>query len=710
MDGVSARKFCSIITMAPCPAKFPLWHGLFLAVYVYSTHGFFTVRQANAKRRHVGNHGSATFTKGTTRRLSTTATTINKKQNTLIDTSTPQIIPPNGRFPSTTGMNGAFSIVSYNALAPSYHALRLRHATVEERTLAIQEDRMARVRTGLERVKAIQADILCLQEVEGGAECLPVLRDILAAPVQEVVVDDQDGSTTITLPGYDQLLWTPMHPKRLDQDVVGLAIAWRSDKFTLVAEDYFRRGMVVTLKHQMSVASDKDSTETSNHCSTPTTVSIGNVHLPAKPSALEGRLRFTLSTVRRLLAQSPTGPLIFCGDLNCDQRAPHLRYYLERGYMPGGTVLKDRNYRLRLSKKSAGAMKHKARFVHAYHRNEDDLDRNKDDPSLIANVTVSLHGRGPGCMDHIYYTPDLRHHVRTGIGAWNIRPKPGKRSSRRGRGATARVRPTQFTASSSSSSSSSPKYRVAALLATMDQNYTRTQLIHDGLPNESEGFYSDHLPVGALFAPAVARADRPRIQSTERIHNQVSRHGSPSGLSTVAQQRRATYQTSAVRRHRHNAVLRTVLASMETACVGAVLRDVPLYKWPWALPGVRQKTRAPDVCAVVLGPTNDDAVVVVVVVLEVTVVQQDAAAAYAEKVEKYRDVTSALQTSVPQQSNYTTLDHTLVVALDAVGNLAPQSREDLQTLWALCGREAHVLEDLVQELQFTVQEYNNIPG
>ena len=242
----------------------------------------------------------------------------------------------------------------------------------------------------------------------------------------------------------------------------------------------------------------------------------------------------------------------------------------------------------------------------------------------------------------------------------------------------------------------------------MDQNYTRTQLIHDGIPNESEGFYSDHLPVGALFAPAVARADRPRIQSTERIHNQVSRHGSPSGLSTVAQQRRATYQTSAVRRHRHNAVLRTVLASMETACVGAVLRDVPLYKWPWALPGVRQKTRAPDVCAVVLGPTNDDAVVVVV--LEVTVVQQDAAAAYAEKVEKYRDVTSALQTSVPQQSNYTTLDHTLVVALDAVGNLAPQSREDLQTLWALCGREAHVLEDLVQELQFTVQEYNNIPG
>ena len=361
------------------------------------------------------------------------------------------IIPPGGRFPTT--QPGEFSIVSYNALAPFYHALRL---PLEERDAALKADRATRVPRSIQTAKQTGADVLCLQEVEGGPDQLETLQTLLAER------NDTEG--------YDQCLWTALNPKRVEQgDIVGLAVAWRSSKFRRLDQDLYRRGMVVQLQDIV----------------TNTTVCVGNVHLPARPAAVEGRLRFTASTVRRLQQQQSAGaagPAIFCGDLNCEHKAPNLRY-LKKGYTPHGT-LRDRNYRMRISKKAAAALSHCLRFQHAYHSHGE---------GQCAAVTVSLQGRGPGCMDHLYYTPNLprKSSMATPFAATPAKKK-GKRSSRRERAA----RPYSFL------SAQQPNIQVAALLATVDENDPeRMKLIRDGLPNESAGFYSDHLPVGALFVP-----------------------------------------------------------------------------------------------------------------------------------------------------------------------------------------------------------------
>uniref|UniRef100_A0A7S3L5L5 Endonuclease/exonuclease/phosphatase domain-containing protein n=1 Tax=Amphora coffeiformis TaxID=265554 RepID=A0A7S3L5L5_9STRA len=388
--------------------------------------------------------------------------------------------------------------------------------------------------------------------------------------------------------------------------------------------------------------------------------------------------------------QGGGGPAILCGDLNCEPKAPNLRY-LERGYTPHGT-LRDRNYRMRLSKKAAGALSHSLRFQHAY----------ADQPDCAA-VTVSLQGRGPGCMDHLYYTPNLPRKSVSTVVPSAVPVKKGKRSSRRERAST---RPYSFL------SAQQPNIQVAALLATVDESDPeRTQLIRDGLPNESAGFYSDHLPVGALFVPV---ASSTRSATTTRGSTTTST--SSSGISAQAQQRRATFRKSAVIRQRHNAVLRAIVDTLQQDFVAPILRDVPLYKWPWIQPQrpgrttggsvMKKKGRAPDLCCVV-----DQTLIV----LEVTVVAAEKVNdAYQEKRDKYQDVMDILATvdSVAvQQAGLSVGDHALVICLDEAGNLASQSQQDLEHLVKLCGREVDsVTEALVQEFQAICQSFDASPS
>ena len=577
-----------------------------------------------------------------------------------------EIIPPGGRFRETKP--GEFSIVTYNALAPLYHTLRL---PIEERDVALVVDRSTRVPHSIATAIRTGADVLCLQEVEGGVEELTKLRKLLLSA---------DGN------GYDECLWTPLNPKRIERgDMVGLATAWRSSKFRLVGQDLYRRGMVVQLQDIVTNA----------------TVCIGNVHLPARPAAVEARLRFTASTVRRLRQQQLAsggggagggGPAILCGDLNCEDGAPNLRY-LERGHVPHGT-LRDRNYRMRISKKAASALGHPLRFQHAY-ANEPDC----------AAVTVSLRGRGPGCMDHLYYTPNPPRKSVSAVESYGVpvREKKGKRSSRRDRIST---RPQSY------SSAQQPNIQVASLLATTDQNNTeRTQLIRDGLPNESASFYSDHLPVGALFVPVTSR---PRTSSNSRSSTGSTTRG---GLSTQAQQRRTTFRKSAVVRQRHNAILRVIVDTLQRDFVAPILRDVPLYKWPWIQQRQRQgcatgtntikkKGRAPDLCCLI-----DQTLIV----LEVTVVAAEKVNdAYREKRDKYQDVinTLAADDSVAvQQAGLSVVDHALVICLDESGNLATESQQDLKHLVKLCGREVDSLtQELVQEFRTICHSFDSSPS
>ena len=239
---------------------------------------------------------------------------------------------------------------------------------------------------------------------------------------------------------------------------------------------------------------------------------------------------------------------------------------------------------------------------------------------------------------------------------------------------------------------------MAAVLATVNDDSIpeRTQTIRDGLPNEEAGFYSDHLPVGALFVPATRRATKPNAS----IPNKAPRNNSQSsGLSTQAQQRRILFRTSAMRRRRHNAVLGAIVEALDVSA--PVLRDTALYKWPWDLSGVRQKKRAPDFCGVVADTT--------VVVLEVTVVASAKLdQAYHDKVDKYRDVMQALQTSVPQQSEerLNVTNQALVIALDEEGKLATSSRKDLEYLLVgLQGDDSTMVDDLDQYLKDIVQDY-----
>ena len=122
------------------------------------------------------------------------------------------VVPPNQPFPDTD--DGELSIVSFNILAPFYHWIG--H---ENKDAHVEQDRLERVPKAIDMAKQSNADVLCLQEVEGGSLELETRLE------EELLKPTKDGAVL----GYDRFTWSPLHPNR-QGDVVGLAVAWRSSK------------------------------------------------------------------------------------------------------------------------------------------------------------------------------------------------------------------------------------------------------------------------------------------------------------------------------------------------------------------------------------------------------------------------------------------------------------------------------------------------
>ena len=562
------------------------------------------------------------------------------KADASTTTAAASIILPNQTFRDT--QPGELSVVSLNILAPSYHWIG--HGDDEdERDRIANKDRHQRVPKSIQQAARTNADILCLQEVEGGPKYEPLLREWL---------DSGSSSTKY------EFVWSALHPNRRG-DVVGNCIAWKPKKYDLISADCFRRGMVAQM----------EEIETgSNFC-------IGNVHLPAKPSAIEGRLNSISTTIKKIEGcEKPRklkgidGTVIIAGDFNCDHNSVTAEL-LKRGTAPYGTV-RDRNYKAKITKASSHIMRHNYRFKDIY---EGELRES------AAPVTVSLKGRGPGCMDHMFYASGEAALSSSGRGrAGGTTASMTKRGSRR-------ERAVQRAAVVASTEAPSSSLRVEAVLATIDpDDISRTQIIKDGLPNEEEGFPTDHIPIGAIFVAD----DSMKGQQETRFHGDDSKQA-PSdsvvngSLSPNARRRRENYLRSLVVRRRHNAILRATSEWLiAKGDVTDIIRDQPLYKWKWVdglSKGLKKKMRAPDLCCVLGGKS--------LVVVEITVTSKPDHMRR-EKIKKYTDLIDVLRSSkVVQDAGLTVVD-TFVVLMDEGGGVPSETRKDIEKLAELLGSSA----------------------
>lgn len=545
---------------------------------------------------------------------------------------TTEIIRPGAAFRDTDA--GELSVVSLNILAPSYHWLGMEN---DEKDILVEDDRRNRVPMAIRMAKQTNADILCLQEVEGGSN-ENMLRAILQEP--------QNNRA-----GYDSYLWTALHPNRKG-DTVGLCVAWRSTKHNLISPDCFRRGMVVQLEE----------------IETGATFCIGNVHLPAKPAAIEGRLK-AMSTVIKSMAscEAPRmlsaldGTAIVAGDFNSDHHSVVAKF-LETGFAPHGT-LNERNYKAKVTKDAAFGMKHSFRFKDVY---ANDLRQ------LAAPVTVSLSGRGPGCMDHIFYAS--RDNRGGGVlpATSGGEKFVGKRKARR-QGALQRV-------AAANAERPSP-LRVEMVLSTIDpDDLIRASIIADGLPNVRAGFPSDHIPIGVLFspepkyAPVDIECDNPRNGGENAQHD--LRQGA---ISANARRRREAYSRSLLVRRRHNAILRAVSEWLVARGALQLIRDQPLLKWSWleGVPKVNGKLRAPDLCCVL----NNT-----LVVLEVTVANKPDQMRRT-KLSKYEDLAELLRAA--PATDRLEISDTFVILMDEAGEIPDATRQDIIRLAELSAADTN---------------------
>lgn len=539
-----------------------------------------------------------------------------KEQTNNIKLST-AIIKPGESFRTT--QSGELSVCSFNLLAPSYHWIG--HEEEEQKKT---HDREQRVPMAIDMAKQTNADVLLLQEVEGGESFEPRLKQLLRTPI---------GS----IEGYDQVQWAALHPNR-NGDVVGLAVAWRSRKHMLISSDEYRRGMVLQLEELDSGA----------------TFCVGNVHLPAKPADIEGRLKTMATTIRKVDGcESPIrqtaldSAIIIGGDFNCDHNSPTV-HLLTTGSSLYGTV-RDRNYKTKISKDEAAKMRHRYRFQDIY-----------AGPlrETAAPVTVSLHGRGPGCMDHMLYT--------TGTSTMasstdNTMSHSSLRESKR------RSRRVQALARAATTSMDVPSLlRVESVLATVDpDNPDRTHLIHSGLPQVEQGFPSDHLPIGALFVPE-ATFDPFTVNSNRNTFAMDSTNVKPYGLGWNTKRRQESYQRSVLVRQRHNAVLRAISEWLIRRGAIEVIRDQPLYKWKWTKDvKMDKKMRAPDLCCV-LGKS--------LVIVEVTVASKPEIIRR-EKELKYSDLAGILGDAPAIVASGLVVLEPFIIVIDESGDI-PESTQD----------------------------------
>ena len=527
------------------------------------------------------------------------------------------IIKPGQSFRTT--QSGELSVCSFNLLAPSYHWIG--HEEEEQKK---EHDREQRIPFAIDMAKRTNADVLLLQEVEGGELFEPRLKQLLGTPMG-------------TMDGYDQFQWAALHPNR-NGDIVGLAVAWRSSKHMLISSDEYRRGMVLQLEELDSGA----------------TFCVGNVHLPAKPAEIEGRLKIIATTIRKvdgcesaIRKSSLDGAIIIGGDFNCDHNSPTV-HLLTTGSSLYGTV-RDRNYKTKISKDSAAKMRHRHRFQDIY-----------AGPlrELAAPITVSLQGRGPGCMDHMLYATGTSTKA---LSTGNIMSHSSLRESKR---KSRRVQALARTASTSMDASS--LLQVESVLATLDlDDPDRTHLIRSGLPRVEHGFPSDHLPIGALFVPD-ATCEPLTTSGNKHALPLDSINIKPGALGWNTRRRQESYQRSVLVRQRHNAVLRTISEWLISRGAVDVIRDQTLYKWKWTQ-GVKmeKKMRAPDLCCV-LG--NSLVIVEVTVAIKPEIVRR-------EKELKYNDLAKILGDAPAIVASRLVVPDPFIIVIDESGEV-PNSTQD----------------------------------
>ena len=326
------------------------------------------------------------------------------------------------------------------------------------------------------------------------------------------------------------------------------------------------------------------------------------------------------SAQRRGLETTPTldGLMVIAGDWNCDQYSVSAQL-LKRGVSHYGNI-RDRNYKSKLTKASALELRHPFRFRDAYDI-EDDINstfqtNNGEAQSLrqrFAPITVSLHGRGPGIMDHLFFdtasadssvaqlgrprrNSDKRH-ANNGS-RWpstSFEGKNGNKSKRRKRrikaeSRAAAFRPIQEPTYQRSRGSITSTIEVESILATVatETQFHRLDVIKGGLPNIEQGFPSDHLPVGALF---VARKKQAEVKNGKTIKSEQALQSGSTKIATVdvgggggvtksVQRRREAHKSSISLRRRHNVILGFINDWLLELGVPAsnIVRDQPLYK------------------------------------------------------------------------------------------------------------------------------------
>eukprot|EP00429_Kryptoperidinium_foliaceum_P034731 CAMPEP_0176174170 /NCGR_PEP_ID=MMETSP0120_2-20121206/89236_1 /TAXON_ID=160619 /ORGANISM="Kryptoperidinium foliaceum, Strain CCMP 1326" /LENGTH=662 /DNA_ID=CAMNT_0017512205 /DNA_START=120 /DNA_END=2108 /DNA_ORIENTATION=+ len=571
--------------------------------------------------------------------------------------STESVVLPGESFRATS--LGELSVTSCNVLAPTYHALAIYD--LEERQKFCTQDRDERFPLAIKMAKQSNADILLLQEVEGGPQFEPKLRKLLREPISE------------TISGYDSCMWAPLLPNKSDH-VVGLCVAWRSSRHRLVAADGYKRGMACMFSE---VRDEGD-------CGT---FGIANVHLPARPSNIIGRLVTMSKTIQRLAnydvsqRKSPLdGLLVVGGDWNCDHKSVAAKL-LTDGKVHYGNV-RDRNYKANISKPVASRMRHGYRFRDVYSESVRDS---------YAPVTVSLHGRGPGTMDHIFYTQTEKgpsknannsitktvklnnsQKGRVPMSKRKLRREKATRMRRAGRG------------SGSFRGSFAGNVGVESVLGTVTgkEDQDRLDLINAGLPNVAAGLPSDHLPVGVLFVPQADFSSKTDncFADGDSETNQDGLSLSTSSIggvtSSVRRRREAGLQSLSTRR-RHNVVLRCIADWLEDCGVTEIIRDQPLYKniWTKDAKDLTKKSRAPDIVCRIHNT---------LVVIEITVVAAPKVEAIVKrKFDKYIDLPDRLLDSPSVKEAGLEVGQPQVIVLDEMGRVPETTLNSIRSLAGL---------------------------
>ena len=630
------------------------------------------------------------FTKGPVTRVSSFTTTakppISTATASTINTQQIVVVPPNDSFRETSSNGGEVSIASFNLLAPFYNSLGLPQNTTDyDRVKFLEKDRLERVPRSIQIAKQTNADILCLQEVEGGGLSITTRTDGDEEKEIFTIRDEIRGwlaeKTETDGKGYDSVVWSQLNPNNKRGDMVGLCVAWRSQKHSLVEWEGYKRGIVCQFQEK--------------NVGSPSSFAVANLHLPARPSNILGRLTTMSKTIQKLTKldtnrdnlsysasssllpkrKSLDGLIIVTGDFNSDQNSVAATL-LSRGHTNYGK-LSDRNYKAKITKSSASNMSHRYKFIDVYDKDVGgdysgkDKNNSNNDPRLnykksiremYAPVTVSLKGRGPGIMDHVFYATASsvsRNRVDKYLNSLKqVQEKKisgsedetielpstaflhdhmssGKRRLRRKK---ARTRGGNSSSSGAVRAiNHDPKIYVESVLATIDcvkngndskQEDERLRIIYQGLPNLEKGFPSDHLPVGALlstltpttfinnaeysksFTPPTSPVTATNYQRDIRPTYTTGGRG----VNSIVQRRRKNSQKSFGLRRRHNLVLSAITEWIIERGASSIVRDKPLYKNELLLrimggttnlqQCITRKSRAPDLMCIL--PADDD--------------------------------------------------------------------------------------------------------